>query len=123
MSWELLGLIIIAIVGILLFVFRKNPLVEKYWKYALILIPAAVILILIMINKRKGDQSQQQGQADALEGAISKIKDDLTETNQIAAIKVSAAKENQAQVIKKLEEIKQINDQKERLKQLAAMLG
>lgn len=123
MSWELLGLIVIAIIGILLFVFRKNPFVEKYWKYALILIPAAVILILILVNKRKGDQSQQQGQADALAGAINKIKDDLTETNQIAAIKTAAAKEDQAVVVKKLEEIKQIEDQKERLKQLAALLG
>jgi len=97
--------------------------VEKYWKYALILIPAAVILILILVNKRKGDQSQQQGQADALAGAISKIRDDLTETNHVAAIKTAAAKQDQAQVVKKLEEIKQIEDQKERLKQLAAMLG
>lgn len=123
MSWELLGLIIIAIIGVLLFLFRKNPFVEKYWKYALILIPAAVILILIIVNKRKGNQSQQQSQADALAGAISKIRDDLTETNHIAAIKTAVAKEDQAQVIKKLEEIKQVDDQKERLKQLAAMLG
>ena len=123
MSWELLGLIIIAIIGVLLAVFRKNPLVEKYWKYALILIPAAIILILVLINRKKGDTNQQQGQADALEGAIGKIKDSITEANQVAAIKTSAAKEDQAQVVKKLEEIKQIDDQKERLKQLAAMLG
>jgi len=123
MSWEILGLIIVLIIGIMLFVFRKNPFVEKYWKYAIILVPATVVLILILVNKRKGDQGRQHGQADALTGAISKIRDDLTETNHIAAIKTAAAKTEQAQVVKKLEDIKQIEDQKERLKQLADMLG
>jgi len=123
MSWELLGLIAITIIGVFMFVFRKNPFVEKYWRYALILIPAAVIIILILVNKRRGASSLQQGQSDALAGAISKIRDDLTEANHIVAIKTAAAKTEQAQVVKKLEEIKQIEDQKERLKQLAEMLG
>ena len=69
MSWEWVGLGVIAIIVALLIVFRKNPFVKKYWKYALILIPAAIILILVIINKRQGGGTDPN-KPDPLSGAI-----------------------------------------------------
>jgi len=119
MSWEWVFLGIVATIVIIMIVFRKNPIVEKYWKYTLILLPAVILIILSLINKRKGTTTT----SDSVAKTIEKVKDDLTETNMVAAIKVSAANQQQKDKVEKLEEIKKNDDQKERLKQLAAMMG
>jgi len=120
MSWEWVGLGVIAIVAFLLVWFRKNPYVKKYWKYSLILIPAAVVLILVIINKRQGGGTNTP---DDLGGAIQDIKDDLHEANLTAAVEVTAAKEKNKETLQKLAEIKQIADKRERLRRLAALVG
>jgi len=119
MSWEYLALGIIATLVILLVVFRKNFLVQKYWKYTLILLPAAILIVLSLIVKKKGTETK----TDSLAKTIGKVKDDLTEANMETAIKVSAAKQQQADKVQQLEEVKKIDDQAERLRRLAAMMN
>jgi glucan phosphoethanolaminetransferase (alkaline phosphatase superfamily) len=121
--WEWIGLIGIVTIAVLLIVFRKNPYVKKYWKYALILIPAAIILILVIINKRQGDTGTGSTNPDPLGGAIQDIKDDLQEANLTAAVEVSAAKEKNKETLDKLAEIKNLDDKRERLKRLAELVG
>lgn len=118
MNWSYLFLAIVATVVILMVLFRKNPIVEKYWKYTLILLPAVVFIILSIINKRKDTTTV----SDSVGKTIGKIKDDLTEATTISAIKVSAANQQQKDKVVQLEEIKKIDDQAERLKRLAEMM-
>lgn len=116
MEYTILALVATLIIVMVLF--RKNPIVEKYWKYTLILLPAVILIILSLINKRKGATTT----TDSVAKTITKIKDDLTEANMVAAIKVSAANQEQKDKVQKLEEIKQVDDQSERLKRLAEMM-
>ena len=123
MSWEWLALGAIATLVIVMIIFRKNPLVEKYWKYTLILAPAVILIILSLINRRRGQNGQETTAAENLSSTIGQIKNDLVETQMTAAIKVSAAKQKQDDKIQQLLEIKKIDDQDERLRRLAAMMS
>lgn len=127
MSWEYLSLAVIALVIVLLVIFRKNPFVKLYWKYALILLPLAVLIILKIISgikKPTGDSgSTSTTVPDPLAGKIQDIKDDLVEAQKITAIEVSAAKAKNNEVLKQLEEVKKIPDKVERRRRLAAMIG
>lgn len=120
MSWEIVTLFLIAVFVIVMIAMRKNPYVKKYWKYSLILIPAVVVIILSIINKRKSISTS--GEND-LANAIGKLKDDLQETNLEAAVEVSAAKAKSTEKLKELVDIKKEPDQKERIKRLAGMIG
>lgn len=123
MSWELLALAACLLVAILLIIFRKNPLVKKYWKYALILLPAVFVIVVRLLNKRKDPAGTVSEDDKTLATAVEKIKDDLSETNLEAAVEVSAAKARSDEKIKQLEEIKKEPDQKKRIKRLADLVG
>lgn len=123
MSWEWIALIGIAILAILLIVFRKNPYVKRYWKYSLILLPAVFIIIIRLVNRKKDNAGNTQSTNENLSGAIEKIKDDLQETHLETAVEVSAARAKSAEKIKQLEKIKEIPEQKERIRRLADMIG
>lgn len=127
MSLEWVALIGIAIVVVLLIIFRKTKFVKKNWKYFLILAPLVVLIILrIMSGIKKKDTSTTSGNdqaSDDLDKDIEKLKDKLEEVQMETAIEVSAAKTKNEEVIKKLEEIKKIEDTSERRKRLAAMIG
>lgn len=123
MSWEILILAAVLLVATLLIIFRRNPYVKKYWKYSLILLPAVFVIIVRLINKRKDNAGNDSSDDKTLATAISKIKDDLTETNLEAAIEISAAKAVNNEKIQELEEIKKEPDQKERIKRLADLIG
>ena len=125
MSWTLIALILIIIVAVLLVVFRKNLYVKKYWKYALILAPGAVLLLirLLMIWKEKKQTAADSAGAQTLSNTIAKISKDIKETQLTSAVEVAVAKTKSAETIQKLEEIKKISDQDEKIKQLAALVG
>ena len=55
--------------------------------------------------------------------SVGLYKDDLQEANLTAAVEVSAAKEKNKETLQKLEEIKKIDDKRERLRRLAELVG
>lgn len=128
MSWEIIGLCCVVLLGVLLIIFRKNPYVRKYWKYSLVLLPLVILLILKIINDiRSGskdpDSHAGREKAKDLHDKIDKIKDEITEVQMETAIEISAARTKNDQVMKDLEEVKKIEDRKERLQKLADMIG
>ena len=124
MSWEYVVLGLVAVLVVLMIVFRKNPIVKLYWKYALILLPLVVLIILKLINDIKNKPTTTTpAQPDPLATKIQDIKDDLTEAQMISSVQIAAAKQKNNDTLTKLEEVKKIPDRSERIKQLAAMVG
>jgi len=124
MNWEIIAIIAIVIIGILLFIFRKNPFVKKYWKYFLILAPALLFLIFRLIQRSKSKGGDGDTKEDkTLRNEITRIKDDLQEANQVAAVEVAVAKTKNKEKLEELKEVTKIKDSKERRKRLADMMG
>jgi len=126
MSWEYLALGAVAILVILMIIFRKNPIVRLYWKYSLILIPLVVLIILKIVTdfrNRTNMGTTDPVKPDPLAMKIKDIKDELVEAQMTTAIEVSAAKAKNNETLKKLEEVTKIPDKAERRRQLAAMIG
>jgi glucan phosphoethanolaminetransferase (alkaline phosphatase superfamily) len=125
MSWEIIGLVVLVIIAIIVIVFRKNPIVKKYWKYLLILIPGALVLILKIIQdtttKKKEGQAQASG--SATQAHIQEIKDQVTEAQNRAKVEAAVAKTKNDETMQKLKEVQAIKDDRERRRQLAAMIG
>lgn len=126
MSWEWLALIGVAVIGVLLIVFRNTTFVKKNWKYFLILAPFVVLIVLRLVSGAKGkgpSGSSSTGQGDDLGKAVEKLKDRLEEVQMETAVEISAAKTKNEEVVKQLEEVKKIEDKTERRKRLASMMG
>lgn len=126
MSWEWVILAGIAMVVILLIIFRNTKFVKQNWKYFLILAPLAILIVLKVIAGSKvkpGKADSGEKPSEDLGQAIEKIKDKLEEVQMETAIEISAAKTKNEEVVKQLEEIKKIEDKSERRKRLAAMVG
>lgn len=121
MSWEWIALAAILMVAIVIGVTWKNPITRKYWKYALILLPAMIVIVVSLVNRRKGSGGDEE--PDVLRGAMDDIKEDLHEAQMESAIEVSAVKAKNAAKIEELKEVKKISDKSERRKKLAAMMG
>ena len=125
MSWELLGLILILGLAVLMVIFRKNPLVKKYWKYSLILIPGLIVIVirLILIWQEKGQGKVDAQKDKTLGNAIQGIQSDLKEAQLTSAVEVVAAKQQSADKLKQLEDIKSEPDQDKRISKLADLIG
>jgi uncharacterized membrane protein len=126
MSWEYLALGAIAVLVILMIIFRKNPIVKLYWKYSLILLPLVVLIILKIITDTKNKTTTgttDPAKPDPLAVKIKDIKEELVEAQMTTAIEISAAKAKNNETLKKLEEVTKIPDKAERRRQLAAMIG
>jgi glucan phosphoethanolaminetransferase (alkaline phosphatase superfamily) len=126
MSWEYLALGVVAVLVILMVIFRKNPIVKLYWKYSLILIPLVVLIILKIIMDAKNKTTTgttNPTKPDPLAVKIQDIKEELVEAQMTTAIEVSAAKAKNNETLKKLEEVTKISDKAERRRQIAAMVG
>ena len=121
---EYLILSIILILVIALMVFRKNPYVKKYWRISLILIPFAILIILKIISDLKRQKPSTGGQPTGnLEGQIQEIKEQITDIQIETTAEVAVAKTKNEEMIKKLEEIKNISDRAERRRRLIALIG
>jgi len=121
MSWEIIGVCAIVLIFVLLFIFRGHPTVKLYWKYALILLPILVFLILQIIQKSKPTNDPKKDQE--LERKIGDLQQDLQEAQATARVETAIAKEKNQETIKKLEEIKALPDKQERIKKLADLIG
>jgi uncharacterized membrane protein len=126
MSWEYLALGAVAVLVILMVIFRKNPIVKLYWKYTLILLPLVVLIVLKIINdiktKPTGDAAAS-AKPDLLATQVQGLKDSLVEAQMTSAVEIAAAKAKNGDTLAKLEEVKKIQDASERRRQLAAMVG
>jgi len=126
MSWEYLALGAVAVLVILMIIFRKNPIVKLYWKYSLILIPLVALIILKIVTDSRNKTNTgttDPAKPDPLAVKIEDIKEELVEAQMTAAIEVSAAKAKSNETLKKLEEVTKITDKAERRRQIAAMVG
>jgi len=126
MSWEYLALGAVAVLVILMVIFRKNPIVKLYWKYTLILLPLVVLIVLKIINDIKTkptDGAAASAKPDPLATQVQSLKDSLVEAQMTSAVEIAAAKAKNGDTLAKLEEVKKIQDASERRRQLAAMVG
>lgn len=126
MSWEYLALGAVAVLVILMVIFRKNPIVKLYWKYTLILVPLVVLIILKIVTDTKNKTTTgttDPTKPDPLATKIQDIKEELVEAQMTTAIEISAAKAKNNETLKKLEEVTKIPDKAERRRQIAAMVG
>jgi len=125
MSWEIIGLIAIVLVVTLAIIFRKVPIVKKYWKYLLILAPGALVLILKIIQDAKGTKTEDnvEESASAAKDHIQEIKEQIIEVQTVAKIEATVAKTKNDETMKKLKEVQTIEDSRERRRRLADMIG
>jgi hypothetical protein len=92
--------------------------IEKYWKYFLILAPVVFVILWAMFSKKQGTMS-----GDNVALVMNQVKDNLNEAHLVAAVKASAANQQNKDVVSRLQEVKKIDDQQERLKQLAGLMS
>jgi energy-coupling factor transporter transmembrane protein EcfT len=116
---------VIALLVVLMVIFRKNLIVKKYWRYALILIPLVILIILkiIMDIKNKGRTTNTDQRSEDLANNIQEIHEKIKDIQMESKAEIAVAKAKNDVVIKELEEVKKIPDRAERRKRLAAMIG
>lgn len=124
MSWTYVGIGVIILIAVLLIIFRKNPYVRRYWGYSLILAPISVLLILKIIADLKNIRGTGTTPAQVgLQDRIDALEDDISEVQMDSAVEIAAAKKKNEETLKKLEEVRKIEDKSERRKKLAELLG
>jgi len=122
MFFEWLFLILCAVLVILLLIFRKTYVVKKYWRYALILAPFVIVVVIQVMLKVKG-KSSDPSKPDPLIQQMDNLKSNLQEDDMVTTIEVTAAKTNDVATLNKLQQVRQIADPEERTRQVAAMVG
>ena len=122
MFFEWLFLILCAVLVILLLIFKKTYVVKKYWRYALILAPFVIVVVIQVMLKVKG-KSSDPSKPDPLIQQMDNLKSNLQEADMVTTIEVTAAKTNDVATLNKLQQVRQIADPEERTRQVAAMVG
>jgi glucan phosphoethanolaminetransferase (alkaline phosphatase superfamily) len=124
MTTEIFLLVICAIAIVLLIIFRKTTFVKKNWRYALVLIPAVLVLILkILTTIRSKNAAPISTNDETLKDQITTIKGKLEEVNTVVKIEAAVEKTKNDQLMTQLKEVQQIPDDRERRKRLAEMVG
>lgn len=122
MSWEILGIGAIVLVFVLIGIFWKSQFVRSYGKYALILLPCLVVLVLKILTAPK-DNGKNPKAEQKLQDDIQEVKEKIVEAQKVAAVEVTAARAKDNETMKKLIEVKAIPDVRERRRRLAEMIG
>ncbi|MDD5651375.1 MAG: hypothetical protein PHF86_13330 [Candidatus Nanoarchaeia archaeon] len=124
MTTEIFLLILCTIAIILLIIFRKTAFVKKNWRYALILIPAVLVLVLkILATIRSKGTASTSSNATTLKDDITSIKGKLEEVNSVVKVEAAIEKTKNEQLMNELKEVQKIPDDRERRKRLAEMVG
>jgi hypothetical protein len=110
------SIVIAVVVSVILGVMAAIPGTRKYLRYAWILIPAAAVILLVIISRRKGKTTGTEG--EALRDTITGVKEKLQEAQMVSAIEVSAAKQKNKDKIDELKKVTKIKDSKERRRRL-----
>ena len=130
MSWGFISIMLVVVVVAaaifsVLIMQRENPLIKKYYKYAVIILPAVFLILIRILSKKRTEKREdtlEQNSVSLME-AIGSIKEDLNEANMTAAIEVTVAKTKDSEKIKELEQVVKIEDKRERRRRLAQMIG
>lgn len=124
---EITLLVVLSALVILAFIFRKEPWLEKYWKYFLILLPVIALLLLEVLKKKPAPGSTGTGQSvndpNSFAGKIQEVKDSLQEANTVAQVKTEIIKQQEDKKVAELNTILQQPDASIRRKQLADLLN
>jgi len=128
MTTQIVLLILCCFVMASLIVFRKTAFVKKYWRYALILAPGILVLIIKILTTIRQNSSNSSGLSSndkepTLKDEITTIKERLEEVNTTVKVEAAIAKTKNEEMIKELEEVQKIPDQRERNRRLAEMVG
>lgn len=127
MSTEIFLLILCLVAITLLIIFRKTAFVKKYWRYALILIPAVFVLIIKVLatirSNNTGSSPTVNSEQNSLKDEVHSIKEKLQEVNSVVKVEAAVAKTNNEQLMDQLKEVQKISDDRERRKRLAEMVG
>jgi hypothetical protein len=120
-----IGLIIAVVaIGVLMIVFRNSFFVKLTWRYILILLPAILIIAAILLSRKKTDPSAPQtGKNDAMNNALNDVKEQMSEATLRTTIEVTAARQQDQDKLDALKKVTEIEDDTERRKQLAALMG
>jgi uncharacterized protein YqhQ len=111
-------IILLLVCSALLIQFRNTPFVKKYWRYALIIIPGLILIILKLLTMK----TKKPGSTD-VSTAITGIKDQLQEAKLTTAIEATAARTENKIKLEELKKVTQITDSQERRKRLAELMG
>ena len=120
-AWGIFLIVLALAFGILLIAYHKNPFVKLAWKYIVIIIPVLLLIAVAMFSKRK--TVQPPGRKDDFSTAIDEAKEKINEANMTASIQVTAARTENKDKLDQLQKVTQIEDDAERRKQLAALMG
>jgi len=124
---EITLLVILSALVILAFIFRKEPWLEKYWKYFLILLPVIVLLLMEVLKKKPASGTTGAGQSvndpNSFAGKIQEVKASLQEANTVAQVKTEIIKQQEDKKVAELNTILQQPDASIRRKQLADLLN
>lgn len=128
MTTQLVLLSICIVLIVLLIVFRKTSFVKKYWRYALILIPAVLILVVKILAtiRQKGTDSNNTTTdtgTPVLKDEITNIKEKLEEVNTVVKVEAAIEKTKNEDLMQELKEVQKIPDTRERRRRLAEMVG
>ncbi len=111
---EIFALAVIVSFFIALVIFRKNPFVQMYWKYSLILLPFVIFLVLKIISDlsrpRENTGGTAQPSGSGLEGKVTELREQMTDIQIETAAAVAVAKTKDEELIKRLEAAKKITD-------------
>jgi hypothetical protein len=116
----ILSIILIGLITCLI-VFRNTLFVKKYWRYALILIPALLVIIVKLVTG-KAKTPPTGGESDFVR-TLDNVKEKLQEANMTATVEVTAAREKNQVKLEELKKVTQITDDQERRKRLAELMG
>jgi uncharacterized protein YqhQ len=113
-------LLVVVIAIVLLFIaYRDTYFVKITWRYALILLPVVVVILIKLFSKKTKDQNADDGKFTI---AIGQVKDKLQEANMVSAIEATAAREDNKLKLDSLKEAMAIQDGTERRKKLAELM-
>lgn len=108
----LLVILILVVIG---YLFRTG--LKRYWRYGLIVLPFVALVIYKYFFKK--DKEDKRGD---IRKDIERIKEEIEGVKIESVVEMKIAKEKNEELIKQLEEIKKIEDKRERRKRLAALI-
>jgi len=112
----IVSLLLIAII-VLMIKYRKTYFVKITWRYALILLPFILIILIKLFTKKPPNTDDGKF---AL--AINDIKGKLNEAQMISAIEVTAAREDDKIKLEELKKATDIKNDAERRKALVDLM-
>jgi len=119
----ILILILIVVISTLMVVYRNTIFIKLTWRYSLILLPALFLIAIKLLSMKKAQTTTETPAQSNLGQAINEIQSRVTEANQVTAIEVTATRTENKVKLEELKKVTQIQDDSERRKRIAEMMG